>query len=133
MTMNVMEAPKEKKLEKKAREMTIRELREELKKLGQEGIEPEPFLTEIHQKIAISFSALVFVLIAIPLAIKSHVKEKSISLGISLAVLVIYWLFLAGGTAFALKGNVAPWFAMWLPNMLIGSTGIAFFCLILKR
>ena len=133
MTLNVQAPPKQKKIEKKAREMTIKELRDESKKLGQEGIELEPLLTEIHQKIAISFSAFVFVLIAIPLAIKSHVKEKSISLGISLAVLVIYWLFLAGGTAFALRGALPPWFAMWLPNMLIGSAGLTMFCLVLKR
>lgn len=133
MTLNVQDKPKQNKLEKKTREMTIKELREESKKLRREGIELEPLLTEIHKKIAVSFSAFVFVLIAIPLAIKSHVSEKSISLGISLGVLVIYWLFLVGGTAFALRGTMPPWFAIWLPNIIMGSAGLFLFCGILKR
>lgn len=133
MTLNMQDKPKLGKLEKKTREMCIRELREESKKLGQEGIELGPILTEIHKKIAVSFSALVFVLIAIPLAIKTHVSEKSISLGISVGVLVIYWLLLAGGTAFALRGLAAPWLAMWLPNILVGSAGLFMFYETLKR
>ena len=133
MTLNIQDKLSMNKLEKKAREMSIRELREESKKLGQEGIELEPLLTELHKKIAISFSAFVFVLIAIPLAIKTHISEKSISLGISLGVLVIYWLLLAGGTAFALKGIAPAWFAVWLPNIIIGSAGLFLFIEVLKR
>jgi lipopolysaccharide export system permease protein len=133
MTLNMQDKPKLKKLEKKTREMSIGELRDESKKLGQEGIELWPILTELHKKIAISFSAIVFVLIGIPLAIKTHVSEKSISLGISFGVLVVYWLLLAGGTAFALRGIAPPWFAIWLPNIIIGSTGLFLFYGVLKK
>lgn len=133
MTLNMQDKAKLNKLEKKAREMSIKELNEESKKLGQEGIELEPLLTEIHKKIAVSFSAFIFVLIAIPLAIKTHVSEKSISLGISVGVLVIYWLLLAGGTAFALRGVLPPWFAIWMPNIFIGLTGLFLFFMVSKR
>lgn len=124
MTLNIQDRIKTKPLEKKAREMCIWELKQELKRLGQEGIEPEPLLTELHRKFAISFSAFILVLIGIPLAVKTHRSEKSISIGISLGVLVIYWLLLAGGTAFALKGTIAPWLGIWLPNMVIGAMGL---------
>ncbi|MDD5449799.1 MAG: LptF/LptG family permease [Candidatus Omnitrophica bacterium] len=133
MTLNVQDKPRQKRLEKKTSEMTIKELKEESKKLAEEGIELEPLLTEIHKKIAISFSAFVFVLIAIPLAIKSNVSEKSISLGISIGVLVIYWLFLVGGTAFALRGILPPWFAIWLPNIVMGAAGVLLLNGVIKK
>lgn len=133
MTLNVQDKPKPKRLEKKAREMCVKELREELKKLGQEGIEPEPLLSELHKKFAISFSAFVFVLIGVPLAIKTHRSEKSISLGISLGLLVVYWLLLAGGTAFALRGSVTPWLAIWLPNIFLGAIGFFLFYNVQRR
>lgn len=127
MTLNIQEKRSPKKLEKKAREMSIKEIKTELKKLGHGGIEPEPLLSEFHKKFAMSFSAFVFVLIGIPLAIKTHRGEKTISLGISLGLLVIYWVLLAGGTAFALRGKLSPWFAIWLPNIVIGSAGLFLF------
>ncbi|MBI4335504.1 MAG: LptF/LptG family permease [Candidatus Omnitrophica bacterium] len=133
MTLNLQGKQKKGNLEKKAREMTIKELLEESKRLGAKGSRLEPLLTEIHKKIAISFSAFIFILIAVPLAIKTHVSEKSISLGISLGVLVIYWLLLAAGTAFALRGVIAPWFAIWLPDMTVGSAGLFLFYGVLKR
>ncbi|MCX5715781.1 MAG: LptF/LptG family permease, partial [Candidatus Omnitrophica bacterium] len=124
MTLNVQEKPKDKKLAKKAREMTASEILRELKKPLKERMEPECLLGELHKKFSMSFSALMFVLIGVPLAIKTHRGEKSISLGISIGVLIIYWVLLAGGTAAAFEGKVAPWFAMWFPDMLIGLTGL---------
>lgn len=133
MTLNLQNRPKLEKLEKKAREMCINELRTELKKMGKEGIEPESLLTELHKKFAISFSAFFFVLIGIPLAIKTHRSEKSIGIGISFGLLVAYWLFLAGGTAFALRGSITPWLAIWFPNMVMGIIGIFLFYRLMKR
>ncbi|NQU74137.1 MAG: YjgP/YjgQ family permease [Candidatus Omnitrophica bacterium] len=133
MTLNLQDKPKLKKLEKKAREMSIKEIRAELKAMRKGGIEPEVLLSELHKKFAMSFSAFLFVLIGIPLAIKAHRSEKSIGIGISFALLVIYWVLLAGGTAFALKGSLAPWIAIWLANIAIGITGAILLFNIMKR
>ena len=133
MTLNAQDKPKLQKLEKKAREMCIDELRAELKKMGRGGIEPEPLLSELHKKFAISFSSLVFVLIGVPLAIKTHRGEKSISIGISFGLLIIYWLLFACGTAFALGGVLPPWFAIWLPNIFLSAVGIFLFYNLLKK
>ncbi len=133
MTLNLQDKPKLQRMDKKPREMTITELRAELKKMEKGGIEPEPLLTELHKKFAIPFSAFVFVLIGIPLAIKTHRSEKSISLGISFGILVVYWSLLAGGAAFALKGAVAPWFAIWLPNTFVAVTGSALFFNLMRK
>jgi len=133
MTLNLQNRPKLNKVEKKAREMTTKEIYEELKDLDPHGIEPEVLLSEMHKKYAISFSSFFFVLIGIPLAIKTHRSEKSIGIGISLGVLVIYWVILAGATAFAIKGKIPPWVAAWIPNTIIGVIGYYLFTGIQKR
>jgi len=48
----------EKVTERKYKEMTIRELRKEAKKLKKEGISPAPLVTIIHEKLALAFSVL---------------------------------------------------------------------------
>jgi len=117
------------KLDKKNKDMTLAELRKEYNKLKTKKIDLAPILTEIHKKISLSFAPLVFVLIGIPIAIKTRRGEKTIGFGVSLAILVIYWLMLVGSTACSLKGSVPAWAAMWAPNMLIGLTGILLFWL----
>ncbi|MEI8175527.1 MAG: LptF/LptG family permease [Candidatus Omnitrophota bacterium] len=133
MTLNLQDKPKPQRLDKKPREMTIHELRTELKKMGQEGIEPEPLLSELHKKFAIPFSALVFVLIGMPLAIRTGRGERSISIGISFGILVIYWVLLAAGAACAIRGFVPPWFGIWFPNMAIGLVGVGLFINLMRK
>ena len=70
--------------------------------LGAEGIKATyPLSAEIHNKIALSFSSLAFLLISIPLGVTTKRSEKSISFGISLALMTLYWLLLIGGKSLA--------------------------------
>jgi len=117
------------KLLKKSKEMTLAELSEEYKKMKGKSIDLAPILTEIHKKISLSFAPLAFVLIGIPIAIKTRRGEKTIGFGVSLGILVVYWLMLAGFTACSLKGAIPAWLAMWAPNAIIASSGILTFVL----
>lgn len=135
MTLN-LETPKKtsKNIKKKSKDMTFRELREEIKDVQARGIiDVNPLLTRIHKKISMSFSTLAFILIGLPLAVKTRRSEKSIGFGISLGILVIYWVILATGNVFALKKWVVPWFAMWLPNIVFMSLGSIFLYKMGKR
>jgi len=119
------------KPDKKAKEMTLSELRKEYAKMKSKGIdklELASILTEIHKKISLSFAPLVFVLIGIPAAIKTRRGEKTIGFGVSLAIIVLYWVLLAGATACSLRGNIPPWVAMWTPTAILSSIGILAFC-----
>lgn len=117
------------KLDKKAKEMTLDELRSEYRKMKGKSIDLAPILTEFHKKVSLSFAPLVFVLIGIPIAIKTRRGEKTIGFGVSLAILVVYWLMLAGSTAWSLKGAIPAWIAMWTPNIVLACAGILIFWL----
>ena len=102
--------------------MSFDELRAEIerRKINED---PTPVATELHKKIALSFSTLAFVLVALPLAIKTKRGEKSVGFGISLAIIIIYGIILAGGEALALKHIMPPLFSMWLPNLTLFIAG----------
>ncbi len=135
MTLNLEEQKKtSKNIKKKTKDMTFRELREEIKEIKAAGIrDVSPLLTRIHKKIALSFASFAFILIGLPIALKTHRSERSIGFGISLAILIVYWLLLATGNILAIRKVFPPWLSMWLGNMIFMSIGAFLFYKTAKR
>jgi len=129
MNLNTKGLERSGRIDKKAKEMTLDELRSEYAKMKGKRIDLEPLLTEIHKKISLSFAPLALVLIGIPIAVKTRRGEKTIGFGVSMAILVLYWLMLAGFTACSLKGTLPAAIAMWAPNIIIATAGITVFIL----
>ena len=124
MSLNLSDGQNKGTIEKKPKDMTIQELNNEITKLKKEGIDPMPLLTEIHEKIALAFSCLVFILLGCPLAIITRRREKTINFGIAFIIVGIYYLLLIGSEALSLQGYITPEIAMWLPNIILGIAGI---------
>ena len=87
-------------------------------KLKAMEIDANPLYVHIHEKIAISFSTLVFMLLGIPLAITTHRKEKTFNIGLILLVAGIYYLSFIGIVALSSQG-VLPAVGIWLPNAVL--------------
>jgi len=121
MTLALAQAQNSDELQKKPRDMTIRELKQEIAKLKSDGIDPAPLVTRIHEKIALAFSCVAFVLLGSSLAIITRRREKTINFGIAFLVVGIYYLILMASEAVSLRG--APVIAMWVPNIILGVTG----------
>jgi lipopolysaccharide export system permease protein len=111
-------------IEKKPKDMTIRELKTQIEKLKASGISPTPLLTEAHAKVSLAFSCLVFILLGSSLAIITRRKEKSINFSITFLIVGIYYLLFIGFEALSLQGVIAPQFAMWMPNLILGIIGV---------
>jgi len=123
MTLNLSQAQNKDKIEKKPKDMTIEELRNEIKKIKKEGIDPAPLVTEINEKISLAFSCFILMLFGMPLAIITRRREKTINFGIAFLIVGIYYLMLLGSEALGLQGHLNPTFAMWLPNIILGAIG----------
>ena len=108
--------------QKKLKAMSVGELRSALRE-NPEIIKRYPILTEIHRKLSLSFTCLVFFLFSIPLGIQSRKAGKATNIAISFIFFLIYYIFLAGGKALGNKGTLPPYFVMWLPNILLGTLG----------
>jgi len=123
INLNLAQTRNPEDLEKKPKDMTIGELKTEIKKLRSEGINPAPLITEIHGKIALAFSCIVFILIGSSMAIITRRREKSINLGIAVIIVGVYYLLLIGMQALSIQGLFNPHLAMWIPNILLGIIG----------
>ena len=128
MTLNLAQMQDKDKIEKKPKDMTIQGLRNEIKKLRKEGINPTPLITEINERISLAFSCLVFILLGSSLAIITRRREKSINFGIAFVIVGVYYLLLMGSEALSLQGYVNPQLAMWIPNFILGIIGAILTC-----
>lgn len=110
-------------LEKKPKDMTVDELRREIQRLTAQAVDPTPLRTELHKKFSLSFSSLSFVLLAFPLAVITRRGERAIGFGVSLIVIIAYYILLAVGDALALRQLCPPVISVWLPNVLLLMVG----------
>ena len=82
------------------------------------------YMVEIHKKFSIPFASIVFILIGAPLGIAA--RRGSLGMGATLSIIffLIYWSFLILGEDLADRELLTPLWAMWFPNILIGSAGM---------
>lgn len=123
MSLNVSQLQNKGNIGKKPKDMTIKELRKEVETLKKEGVDPAPLLTEIHRKITLAFSCLVFILFGMPLAIITRRREKSINFGIGFLIVGVFYLLLLGSEALSLQGYLDPQLALWIPNIIFSTIG----------
>lgn len=133
MTLSISDAAEYEKIEKKPREMSMTELRTEIDKLTRKKINTVPLYIEIHNKMALAFSSFVFVLIGIPIAIRTHRREKSINFGFTMVLFLIYWGIMLGGVACAIRNIVPPWAGIWMANAILFMIGVFLFIRIGKK
>ncbi|MDD4939130.1 MAG: LptF/LptG family permease [Candidatus Omnitrophica bacterium] len=123
MTLNLGQMQDKNSIEKKPKDMTIRELRAEIEKIKEEGIDPAPLITEINEKVSLAFACFVLMVFGIPLAIITRRREKSINFGIAFLTVGVYYLMLLGSEALSIQGHLDPRIAMWIPNMIMAAIG----------
>jgi lipopolysaccharide export system permease protein len=82
------------------------------------------YRVELHKKYAIAAACIVFVLIGVPMAVSFPRGGIGYVVGMSLAVFTVYYVCLIGGETLANRLIVAPFWAMWAPNILFGLFGL---------
>ena len=78
---------------------------------------------EVQKKFSIPAACLVFVLVGAPLGIRARRSGIAVAF-LSILFFVFYYLCLAGGEELADRRLLAPWVAMWTPNLVIGAIGL---------
>ncbi len=82
------------------------------------------FGVELHKKFSIPVACIVFVLLGVPLSIVTARGGKGVSMGMSLATFLVYYLFLTGGEKLSDRGLLEPWISMWAANVILGVSGL---------
>jgi lipopolysaccharide export LptBFGC system permease protein LptF len=78
---------------------------------------------EIHKKFAFAFAAPVFVLLGIPLAVRTRRGGFGTAFGVSFFVYVLYYLMIIAGEELGDRMMIPAWLGMWGPNLLFYALG----------
>ncbi|HXX37650.1 MAG TPA: LptF/LptG family permease [bacterium] len=104
-------------------DMNMRELTRQISMLHREGADARAFVGELNSRFANAASCIVFALVALPLSLRPHRSGPSMGLGLSILVLVAYYI-IAIPSQLASDGRVlSPVLAAWLPDAVVGAGG----------
>jgi lipopolysaccharide export system permease protein len=88
---------------------------------------------EIHKKLSIPAACVVFVMVGAPLGIRVRRGGAATGAALSIGFFLIYWVFLISGEKLADRAVIAPWVAMWSPNILLALVGFALMLGLVRR
>lgn len=89
-----------------------------------DGKQVDRFLVEIYKKYSIPVACLVFVLIGAPLGMMARRGGFGMGAGLSLGFFLFYWACLIGGEKLADRGELSPFWGMWVANIILGVMGV---------
>jgi lipopolysaccharide export system permease protein len=112
---------------KSSTEMTMAELLKKMKEPGLDAALKRELSVEVHKKISIPLSCLLFGLIAVPLGIQSHRSIKSRGFAVGLIIVSVFYLLRIGGEALVEMGYLPAFIGVWTPNIIFAILGIILF------
>lgn len=101
--------------------MTLPTLNNSIANLKLRGVNTIDYEMEKHRRRAGPFSAFILTIIGVSLASRKIKGGIGFHLGLGLLLSFSYILFMQVTAVFATSGTLAPWMAMWIPNILYGA------------
>jgi lipopolysaccharide export system permease protein len=108
--------------------MNSKQLSSQVNALKSQGVGGEALgnlEVNLADKLAFPFSAVVSVLIALPMAIRFGKKGRAMGMALAIVAFFIYYVMAQAAAAFGGTGRMNPYLAAWLPNIVFGVAGLA--------
>ena len=123
--LDISSLSKRETVSKKPRNMTVDELVyhmhnvDDLLSFGAEKVAEVQCRLRIHlhQRFYLALAPLTFILIGIPLGIRSHRRESAVGMVLSLAVMFIYYLLIIVADSLDGKPQWYPWLIPWIGTL----------------
>ena len=107
-------------------EMSVFDLRKQMKALKSAGLSYTKVLAEIYIRFAFPFANFVILFFSLPLAASMRGRGRALGFGLSVLLSFIYWGLLQTSRILGQLGKVDPLIAAWLPNILFFIPGLLF-------
>ncbi len=104
--------------------MNAFELKYEINRLNSKKLPTHKIATRYYLRGSLAGAIPVLLMIGIPLGIRAEKKGKTIGIGMSIAVIGIYYFLMVAGIKLAFNRVLVPWLGVWLPNIITGIAGI---------
>ncbi|MBO8140004.1 MAG: LptF/LptG family permease [Thermosipho sp. (in: Bacteria)] len=112
---------------KSPRDMTGKELKNKITTFSKLGIDPSPWIVELHSRYANSVGPFIIALLGVPLSLLFGLKSKSWSVILTFGIVVLYQGSGAWLAAMGKENLINPYFSAWIPNIIFGFLGIFLF------
>jgi LPS export ABC transporter permease LptG len=78
----------------------------------------------LADKLSWPFACLIGVVLAIPLAMRFGKRGRTLGIALSIVSFFIYFLMISASSALGRNGKIDPFLAAWIPNIIMGTTGL---------
>jgi lipopolysaccharide export system permease protein len=109
---------------RKLEDLTLTELRGEIRRLQAQGIYPAAALMNVHYRFAGAVACVSFAVIGIPLGLKTHRRETSIGIALSLGLALIWYVVAVLAITLKHKVYIYPEVILWSPNLAFEILGL---------
>ncbi len=104
------------RLEKQETQLTADEIVEGLKLHAPQVV--SNLKTEYNRRLAFGLAPLAFILLGMPLGIRTSRRESNIGIAISLGVMLLYYAFMVAAKSLAKYPELYPHFVIWTPTAI---------------
>lgn len=109
---------------KAPKEMSAGELREQLKTAVKGETRHNEMMIELLEKFAMPLAVFLMGIIGMPLGAQLQARGRSMGIGVSLTVFVMYYLCLAGARSICETGALPPTLGVWIPDLFLVIAGV---------
>jgi lipopolysaccharide export system permease protein len=101
------------------KELSLAEIRERIQDLKIKGLPTSGAEVEISKKFSLPFTCLLFAFFGAPLGVKSSRSGKSGSFGLTILVILIYYIALIMTQNLGRIGELHAYTSVWIPNFIL--------------
>jgi len=105
-------------------EMSAGELKKQIERLKQGGMNTHTLAMEYYFKWSLPVGCLVAGMIGIPLGVRFSGGGRFITVAVAVLLLFVYYCLFAVSRALGTIGILPPWIAAWLANIILAAVGI---------
>jgi len=118
-----LKLPETEKLERKAlagnKELSLDKIKEKIVELKKKGLPTAGAEVEISKKFSLPFACLLFAFLGAPLGVKTGRSGKSGSFGITILVILLYYIALIMTQNLGRIGEIDSYASVWIPNIIL--------------
>lgn len=109
---------------KKVEELTAADLKKQIMLKESIGEDATIDKMNFHMKFSVPFASLIFTILGASVGLRPHRSSSAFGLGLSLVIILGYYVLLSVGMSLGLSHMLPPLIAAWLPNLLVGLIGL---------
>ena len=87
------------------------------------------FEVNLANKLSLPFACFIAIILGVPLSLRFGKRGRMMGIAMSILLFFVYFLMQSAAAAFGRNGQMNPYLAAWIPNMIMGVTGVVLFWL----